>query len=225
MTNGTASSLRMAARGKKGQIDIYGIIGGDGFFEDGITADYFAKELKKMGSVNEIDVHINSDGGDAFQGRTIYSLLSAHQAKVTVYVDGLAASAASLIAMAGDEIVMAEGSFMMIHEAWGAVRGRAKDLRQRADTMDQVNETMAQTYAKRSGQPYKKVRQMMDEETWMEASVAHSLGFADTLSEPVQVAACVQHPEIFKNLPAKLRPNASAALRLISGMKNPAPRR
>ncbi len=225
MANEATSSLRMVARGKTGQIDIYGIIGGDGFFEDGITADFFAKELKKLGAVTQLDVHINSDGGDAFQGRTIYSLLAAHSAKVTVYVDGLAASAASLIAMAGDEIVMAEGSFMMIHEAWGAVRGRASDLRARADTMDQVNETMANTYAKRSGQPYKKVRQMMDEETWMEASVAKSLGFADTLSEPMKVAACVQHPEVFKNLPSKLRPRAAAALRLIDGMKNPAPRR
>lgn len=220
MTN----SLRMAARGKKGQIDIYGIIGDD-FFEEGITADYFAKELKRLGAVSEIDVHINSDGGDAFQGRTIYSLLAAHPAKVTVYVDGLAASAASLIAMAGKEIVMAEGSFLMIHEAWGAVRGRAKDLRQRADTMDQVNETMAQTYAKRSGQPYKKVRQMMDEETWMEASVAKSMGFADVVSEPMQVAACVQHPERFKNMPSKLRPRRANALVALNGIREPAPRR
>ena len=225
MTNGTPNGLRMVARGQKGQIDIYGIIGGDGFFEDGITAEEFSKELKALSSAKEIDVHINSDGGDAFQGRTIYSLLASHPARISVHVDGIAASAASLIAMAGDEIIMADGSFMMIHEAWGAVRGRASDLRKRADTMDQVNETMAQTYAKRSGQPYKKVRQMMDEETWMEASVAKSLGFADTLSDPLQVAACVEHPGMFKNLPNQLRPKAAAAMRLIDGMKNPAPRR
>lgn len=218
------TGLRMAAKAGKGEIYIYGVIGDD-WFEDSITANTFAKELKAMGAVSTIDVYINSDGGDAFQGRSIYSLLNAHPAKVSVYIDGLAASAASLIAMAGDDIVMADGSFMMIHEAWTHARGRASDLRKKADTMDQVNETMARTYVSRSGQEYKKVRDMMDAETWMTADEAFALGFATSVSEPLRVAACVQDPTRFKNLPSQLRPRRQRAFALIEGMKNPATRR
>lgn len=216
--------LKVSARAGRGEIYLYGVIGDD-WYDEGVTANDFSKELKGLGAVSTIDLHIDSEGGDVFQGRTIYSLVKAHPANVTVYVDGLAASAASLIAMAGDEIVMADGSFIMIHEAWGSVRGRASDLRKRAELMDQINETMVQTYVSRSGQDANKIRKMMDEETWMEAKEAIDLGFADTIAEPMRVAASVHDAAMFKNLPAKLRPRQQQALAVISGMRNPATRR
>lgn len=217
--------LRFVARADKtADIYVYGVIGDD-FWGDGITAKGFADNLKGLGDVKVLNVHINSDGGDVFQGRTIYSLLSAHPAKVTVKVDGLAASAASLIAMAGDTIEMAEGSFLMIHQAWTVTRGRSSDLRKTADLMDQVNETMVSSYTKRSKQKPEKIRKMMEDETWMEASEAVSLGFADVVTGAISMAACVSDPNRFKNLPSQLRPKRAAALAVIEGMRKPASRR
>lgn len=213
-----------ALAGGAAEIYIYGAIGGD-WMGEGITAKDFSDQLKSLGNVKTIDVRVNSEGGDVFDGRTIHTLLKTHPAKICMYVDGIAASAASLIAMAGDTITMADGSFMMIHQAWTMAGGRAVDLRKTADLLDQVNESLVTTYAARTKIDSKKIRKMMDDETWMESSDALALGFCDCVSEPLRVAACVNNPSKFKNLPAALRPKRAAALSVIDGMKNPAPRR
>jgi ATP-dependent Clp endopeptidase proteolytic subunit ClpP len=194
-----------------GEILLYGVIG-ESFWTEGITAAKFQKDLKALGDVKFIDLRINSDGGDVFDGRAIYALLAQHPATVTVYIDGLAASIASTIAMVGKKIVMADGSFIMIHNPWGGVMGDAKEMRRVASLLDQVTDTVANTYAARSGQTKKKCLDMMDEETWMTAEDSLKLGFCTEVSEPVKVAAAViTKPEIYKHLPSSLRPNRSIA--------------
>jgi ATP-dependent Clp protease protease subunit len=204
----------------RGEIFIYGPIGFS-FFGDGITADQFRKDLAKLSNVSTIDVRINSDGGDVFAGQAMYSLLNQHPAKIIVHIDGLAASAASFIAMAGDEIEISEAAFVMIHEAVGIVRGRAGDIRSYADMVDKANDSIVAIYTARTGQDEKKVRKWMTDETWMTGKEAVTNKFADRMVANLAVAAsardAISHPEMFKNLPASLRPRRQqAAARLAS---------
>lgn len=212
----TASQYRMTAKsGSSAEILMYGPIGGD-YFGDGITADRFAKDLRGLGKVSAIDLRINSEGGLVFDGRTIYSLLADHPAKITVHVDGLAASIASLIAMAGDEIRMADGAFMMIHDAWGVAIGNGAEMRRTADLLDSVSGTLVDTYAARTRNSTAQIKQWMTDETWMPAKDALANGFCDSVCEPVRVAASLSRPERFKNLPRSLQPNRAAAAQALA---------
>lgn len=208
------SGYKMVSRAGKGEIYLYGQIGAS-WFGDGITAKAFADDLKKLGKVSAIDLRINSEGGDVFEGRTMYSLLAQHEAKITVYVDGLAASIASLIAMAGNEIKMAAGSFFMIHSPWTLSMGNAIDLRRTADLLDSVEGTLIDTYVARTKNDKAKVKKWLDAETWFTADEAKENKFADAVIEPVKAAASVKNADRFRNLPAALRPNRAAALALI----------
>ena len=114
-------------RGKKAEIALYGTIG-ETFFDDGITAKRFIEELNELKDVDSIDLRINSMGGDVFEGVTIYNRLKEYKATINVYVDGLAASIASVIAMAGDTVTMGEGSFMMVHSPMTGVFWQPKRL-------------------------------------------------------------------------------------------------
>jgi ATP-dependent Clp protease protease subunit len=144
----------------------------------GVEAEPFVRELAAL-QVDTIHVRINSPGGDVFDGRTIANALKHHRAHVVCHVDGLAASIASIIAVAGDEVRMAEGSFLMIHNPWVLAIGDANDLRELADTLDKVGGSLRDTYAARSGLAADEIQSMMDEETWMDAAEAVALGFAD----------------------------------------------
>lgn len=214
----TPSGYRMAARGDNAEIYLYGTIGQD-WFGTGITAVQFKDDLKKLGSPKNIDVRINSEGGDVFDGRTIYSLLVDHKANIIVHVDGLAASAASLIAMAGNEINIAEGAFIMIHNAWTVAMGGAIDLRKSADLLDQINGTILDTYAARTKQSKDKIKQWMDDETWFNGPDAVKNGFADETVENLKVAACVRDPARFKHVPAALCANRVAASAKVAAMR------
>lgn len=206
-----ASGYRVIARGDDAaEIYIYGVIGGD-WFGEGITAKMVADDLKALGKVKTIDARINSEGGDVFQGKAIYSLLVENKAKITVKIDGLAASAASFIAMAGDDIEIAEGAFVMIHDAYGVSFGRAEDMRKYADILDMVNESIIDVYAARTEQSKDKIKKWMSDETWFTAKEAISNGFADTMTENLKVAASVSHPDRFKHLPSVLLPRRAAA--------------
>lgn len=189
---------------------MYGVIGEDFFFGGGITGKSFAKELRGLGNVRSIDLRIDSPGGNVFDARTIYTLLTEHPADVNVYIDGLAASAASFIAMAGDTINIAEGGFVMIHEASGSTRGTASDHEKNALLLRAVSETIAQTYVARTGQSKAKVLDWMAEETWFVGEDAVKYKFADKVVENKTVTACA-YPGEFKNLPAALRPTAVRA--------------
>jgi ATP-dependent Clp protease protease subunit len=200
---------------ERGEILLYGLIGQD-WFGEGNSSKGFAKDLKALGDVKTIDLRIDSEGGDVFTGKAIYSLLNDHTAEIVVHVDGLAASAASFIAMVGDTIEMAEGAFMMIHDCWSFAIGNAAELRKTADLLDKVNDTIIEVYVGRTGAKDTDVRKWMADETWMTAKECVKLGFADKINENLKVAASVRDPSSFKNLPADLRPNRARAIAAIA---------
>lgn len=156
-------------------IDIYDEIGGWWF---GIDAADFIRELREI-TTARIELHINSPGGDVFDGVAIYNALLDHSARVEVQVDALAASIASVIAMAGDEIVMTKPATMMIHDAWGMAIGNAADMREMADLLDKLSNTIAEVYADRAGGEVDEWRDRMLAESWFNASEAVEVGLAD----------------------------------------------
>lgn len=148
------------------------------FGTENVTPKGFMSELSQYKGKN-INVWINSYGGDVYAASRIYTALKQHKGKVTVKVDGVAISAASVIAMAGDEILMSPTSIMMIHNPWGNFQGEAEDLRHGADVLDEVKQTIINAYQLKSNKSRAKISQMMDEETWMSAKKAVNEGFAD----------------------------------------------
>lgn len=196
----------MKASATEGEILLYSEIGGGGgFFADpGIGAEDFARDLKALGKVKTINCRINSPGGQVFEGMTIYNLLAAHPAQVVVHVDGLAASIASVIAMAGNKINIADNAMMMIHDAWGVGFGTADEIRKTADVLDSITSTIAATYAKRSKADPAKIRSMMAAETWMTAKEAKDCGLVDNVVDSMNVQASAFQPRWFKNAPAEV---------------------
>ena len=206
------SGYRVVNRGSdRAEIYLYGVIGAD-WFGDGITAKRFADDMKALGSVKTIDLRINSEGGSVFDGKAMYSLLNEHKARVITHIDGLAASAASFVAMAGDEIEISEGGFVMIHNAWMVAAGDAHEFRRTADLLDTVNGTILDVYAARSKLDKGALAKMMNDETWLTAAEAIKHGFADRMVENLKVAASVSHPDRFKKLPAALKPSTVRAV-------------
>lgn len=219
---GVPCRYRAQARaGGRLELDLYGIIGSD-WFGEGITSKMISESLKAAGSISTIQVNVNSPGGDVFEGRGIFNLLKDHKARVEIRVIAEAASAASLIAMAGDQITMAEGSLMMIHRASGMAYGNVDEIRQLIKLLETVDETMVSTYATRSRNTAEQVRAWLDAETWMTADEAVARGFADQADEPAKVAALAIDRSLlgFKHVPKALRPNRARALEIIAGGKN-----
>lgn len=175
------------AKAKEAEVWIYEEIGAGWF--GGISAKQFADELNKLGKIENIKVRINSPGGDVFDGLAIHNVLKQNQARVTVYVDGLAASIASVIAMAGDEIIMAENAMMMIHDPWTIAMGSATDMRETADRLEKVGGQIVGTYSKKTGKDEKEIADLMAAETWMTANEALDMGFANSLAEEIKMAA------------------------------------
>jgi ATP-dependent protease ClpP protease subunit len=180
------------------KIHIYDNIG----FE-GITAKDVADELANLDG-GAIEVHINSGGGSVSQGIAIYNQLKAYTGKVTVHVDGLAASIASVIAMAADELIMAEGSLMMIHSAWSMVAGNAEDLRKEAEVLDVHDKTIREIYGHRTERSDEVIEEMMVNETWMDGAEAILFGFADSLGGELRAAASVDFSK-FNKAPERIQ--------------------
>ncbi len=176
-------SIKFTAKKHKGEIILYGDIGFD------ITAKEFSDELKALDSPHDIDVRINSFGGDVFDGVAIYSRLIDSGATITVFIDGIAASAASVIAMAGHEIHIAEAGFVMIHDAWVLTMGNASELRKKAAQLEAVSEQIAGIYQRRTGQEMVKIRELMAAEAEFNATQAVELGFATSVFEAERLAA------------------------------------
>lgn len=168
-----------AATDGDASISIYDAIG-DNWEGTGVTAKRISAALRSIGEV-DVEVNINSPGGDFFEGVAIYNLLREHPGKVTVRIVGLAASAASVIAMAGDEILMGDGSFLMIHNAWAVAIGNRHDMADAAKLLEPFDAAMANVYAARTGITVAEAARMMDDETWMGAAQAMEDGFADGL--------------------------------------------
>ncbi len=191
--------MKIQMKGKIAEVLLYEDIGG--WF--GITAESFIKEVKSLGDVSTINLRINSNGGNVFDGVAIYNYLKTHKARVEVDVDGLAASIASIIAMCGDEIRIADNAWLMIHDPWIVTGGTADELRNTADTMEGIRETLLDTYMKRATADRDKISDMMSAETWINASDAVEFGLADSVAEDMKIAACV-HKDWFKNPPQAL---------------------
>ena len=183
-----------------------------------VNAKGFINRIKALGNVQNITLRINSIGGDVLEAQAIYSYLRSHPANITVRVDGLAASAASLVAMAGDKVIMPTNALMMIHNPSGGVWGEAEDMRDTAEILDKIRDAIANVYIARTGLDREKVVSMMDSETWMTATEAHELKFCDEVEESVTVTAmAVKGGTIFssgfgfaridENLSAKLPAN------------------
>jgi ATP-dependent Clp protease protease subunit len=193
------------------EIYIYSDIG-ESWWGDGVTAKKIADELKALGGdVTEITVHINSYGGDVFDGLAIYRQLVDHKAKVTTHVDGIAASAASVVAMAGDTIHVANGGQIMIHDAWTIGMGNAEELRATADRVDMTSQELAKLYAARTKRTETEVRDWMRAETWMTAQEAVDRGFADKVVDFQRAAAravpgFVNYIREFDGIAAEKRP-------------------
>jgi len=165
-------------------ISIYDVIGEDSWTGGGFTARRMAGALRAIGKT-DVTVNVNSPGGDMFEGIAIYNLLREHDAKVTINVMGLAASAASIIAMAGDEINMGLGSFMMVHNAWGVTVGNRHDFAQASDLFAGFDAAMADIYEARTGMKRAEIEKLMDAETFMGPSDAVRNGFADAVSDAI----------------------------------------
>lgn len=173
-------SLAAAAAPAENEIEILGEIGDSGWSDNFTTAKMVKDKLKLFGKA-DVRVVVNSPGGDAFEGIAIYNLLREHPGNVVVDVLGMAASAGSIIAMAGDQIRMGEAAFLMIHSAWGFVAGNQKDMRDLAEILDSIDQAVAGLYAARSGMKKDDVLALMQKETWMNAAQAIDSGMADKL--------------------------------------------
>lgn len=164
--------------GDVAEILIYDEIGYDDWWGGGVSSKQFAQDLSAIES-DSITVRVNSPGGDVFEGIAILNALRNHKARITVYVDGLAASAASFIAMAGDEVVMCRNAEMMIHDAWGYCSGNAAEMRKMAADLDRVSDNIASIYAERTDTTAAEWRDVMKEEAWYSADEAVAAGLAD----------------------------------------------
>lgn len=166
------------ADGTTAEVHIYDEIG-----YWGVTAQAFVREMQGL-DVGQIDLHLNTPGGDVFDGIAIHNALRQHRANVTVYVDSLAASIGSVIAMAGDTVIMAKYSTLMIHEASGvAIGANAEEMRTMADLLDKTSANIAQVYADRTGTDPDEWRDRMKAETWFSAEEAVEFGLADQVDE------------------------------------------
>lgn len=173
------------SRSDDATITIYDAIGSDGWSE-GVTAKRISSALRSIGS-RDVTVSINSPGGDFFEGIAIYNLLMEHPHRVTVKVVGLAASAASIIAMAGDEIQVAKTGFLMIHNSWAFVVGNRHDLAGAATVLEGFDAAMAGLYADVAGITKEHAAQLMDDETWMSGEAAITAGFATSLLDTDEI--------------------------------------
>lgn len=219
------SGVRAASDTKDDRtISVYDAIGYDYWTGEGVTAKRIAGALRALGA-GPVTVNVNSPGGDMFEGLAIYNLLREHEGEVTVKVLGLAASAASIIAMAGDKVQIARAGFLMIHNAWVMAIGNRNDLIEVAETLKPFDDAMASIYAARTGQDNKAMAKLMDSETWLGGQAAIDDGFADEFlpSDQVKKGDGKASASAARRIEAGLRASGmpkSEAMRLISEFKS-----
>lgn len=207
-------------------ISIYDAIGYDYWTGEGVTARRVASALRTLGA-GPVTVNVNSPGGDMFEGLAIYNLLREHKGDVTVKVLGIAASAASIVAMAGDTVQIARAAFFMVHNSWVVASGNRNDLREIADWLEPFDAAMADIYVARTGADTKAIAKLMDAESWIGGSAAIEQGFADELlpSDQVGQGDAKAQAHAARRLEAALRASGipkSEAMRLISEFKSSA---
>jgi ATP-dependent protease ClpP protease subunit len=154
----------------------------------GAGSKEFLADLGKL-SGQHIHLRINSPGGSVIEGTAIYNALRRHEGGLTVHIDAMAASMASVIAMAGQPVYMADNALLMIHNPWTVSMGESKDLRKEADLLDKLKVNLRNAYVRKTGMEADRIAEMMDAETWLDAVEAVALGFADAIEEGVAAAA------------------------------------
>jgi len=169
----------------------------------GVSAKQFIGELKAIDATS-IKLAINSPGGSVFDALAMYNALRQHPANVEVTVLGIAASAASLLAMAGDTIIMPENAFMMIHNPWAVAAGNADELRDFAATLDIIATSLVGTYVARTGLPEDEIKQLLADETWLTAEDAVAKGFATEMSEVLRIAASADMDRLPEHVKASI---------------------
>ena len=208
-------SNKFSAKKHDAEITLYGDIGFD------ITAKEFSDELNALDKPDSITIRINSFGGDIFEGVTIYSRLIDSGANITVKIDGIAASAASVMQMAANEIHIAEAGFLMIHDAWAGTVGNASAMMKMAGRLEAVSEQMASVYQRRTGQSMAAIREFMAAETEFNAAQAVEFGFATEIFEADRLGAHYD-PERhnFKRPPSvTLSPRLAETQRMVAEMQ------
>lgn len=175
----------------------------------GVNAEQFIKDLNGV-TAKTIHIRFNSPGGSVFDGTAVYNAIKQHKAKTITHIDGLAASIASVIALASDEVRMADNAFLMIHEPWSLVIGDAATMREEADLLDKVGGVIAKTYMDKTGKDEAEIKAMMAAETWMTADEAKEMGFIDViedLKEEEKAKATLFDLSVFANVPDQLKEN------------------
>ncbi|MBG2808005.1 Clp protease ClpP [Proteus mirabilis] len=197
------SWFRMQAKeDQTADVYIYDEIGGWG-----ISARRFTEDLISLGNLSHINLHIHSPGGEVFDGIAIYNQLKNHSATITVYIDGLAASMASVIAMVGDTVIMPKNAMMMIHKPWGVSWGDANDMREYADLLDKLENVLIPAYVAKTGKTTEEITAMLEQETWLDGDECVEHGFADKVIEPVKAMASLTSKRIeeFSSMPSAIK--------------------
>lgn len=211
--------LKVNAKAGEAEILLYDNIGEDPWFGGGVSAKAFNDALQAAGKV-PISLRINSGGGSVFEGAAMYNMLRRHPKPVSVYVDGLAASIASVIAMAGETVQMGETSWIMIHDPWTFALGSASELRQQADLLDSLGDELVLAYTRKTGLSAADVKSLMAGETWFNPTDAVDKGFADSIFESQKAAAWAPFDRFgYKHIPepvAKRKPSQDIAAGLAS---------
>jgi len=220
--------VRAQANGETAEMDLFGVVGGDFWSDGGITKEQFADQLRQIpASAKRVDLRLSSPGGDVFEGRAIANMMAEHPAAFDVNVIAEASSVASIIAMAGDTIRMGEGAVMLIHRCYSFCIGNSVELTAIARDLATIDETMVQTYAKRTGMKPADITALMDENRYMSAEEAKSRGFADSIGVPPVAAQLMKIAALdidrarfhLPPLPTSMRPRRAAALAALSRIR------
>ena len=216
------------------ELYIYGDVEGDSYdwwtdeeVQSETSANTFRDQLAQHQNAGQIDIYINSYGGSVFEGTAIYNQLKRHPAKKIVHIDGFACSIASVIAMAGDEVIMPRNALMMIHNVWQYVCGNSAELRKAADNLDVINDSSMQAYLLRAGDKLDKktLAKMMDDETWLSASDCIKYGLADRYADEdadmTNAASVLQKANLNVQQRINLQTSLAAKLRQLTEQTEP----
>jgi len=197
----TKREARIEQAGREATVYLYDIVGDDWF--GGVSAKEFVPQLNAL-DADTIHLRINSPGGDVFDARAIATALKNHKANVIAHIDGQAASAATYIALAADEVEIADGGFFMIHNAWTIAMGNAADLTETATLLQKVDATIVADYQRKTGKGAEQIAQWMADTTWFTAQEALDQGFVDRIAEGQKAAKNQWNLAAYGNAPAAL---------------------
>lgn len=204
---GKPRNFQVRAEADEATIYLYDVIGG---WWGGVAAEEFVKALKAI-TAPLIHLRINSPGGDVFDARAIATAIAQHPAKVVAHIDGLAASAATYVAIAANRVEMAQGGFFMVHRSWTLAIGNTFDMRDAGELLQKIDDSLIRDYARKTGRDDGVIVDWMNEETWFSADEAKAAGFVDDVVEAESKAASTWDLGAYRNAPAALTEAAAAA--------------